>query len=268
MTYIEACQNGDWHLHLWPIDQAHEDAEQCQRVPFSCRSWRHDGDCRKWKGALDWWRVKEALKKRTDWVFVTLTFHQPDDSWGRWQTYFKAMPCWDTLRKRLVRYYGKIQYISTWERHQLGGCHGHFVIGNAELYHDYNFDPLNWTNLYLSVQAEEVGFGYQCHATTVYGPAGLAGYLTNLHTELIGAGTKKQVPVDAPRHFRRIRASRGLLPPPPEPELQGQLVKLPLPEYNSEQPEDMQPCGCVGKPAKKQERGTHETNKGVVASAC
>jgi hypothetical protein len=42
----------------------------------------------------------------------------------------------------------------------------------------------------------------------------MAGYLVKLAKELTGAQAKKgdQAPLHAPRHFRRIRASRGLLP--------------------------------------------------------
>lgn len=40
----------------------------------------------------------------------------------------------------------------------------------------------------------------------------MAGYLVKLARELTGSARKDQVPVDAPSHFRRLRASRGLLP--------------------------------------------------------
>jgi hypothetical protein len=54
----------------------------------------------------------------------------------------------------------------------------------------------------------------------------MAGYLTKLAKELTGAGVKHQVPVNAPRHFRRIRASIGLLPPRyKDPEITGRLIR-------------------------------------------
>ena len=63
----------------------------------------------------------------------------------------------------------------------------------------------------------------------------MAGYLTKLARELTGAGVKSQVPVNAPRHFRRIRASAKLLPPRKKnPDITGILHKMPLPSADGE----------------------------------
>jgi hypothetical protein len=57
----------------------------------------------------------------------------------------------------------------------------------------------------------------------------MAGYLVKLARELTGAAVKDQVPVNAPSHFRRLRASQGLLPPPyKNPEITGALHLEPL----------------------------------------
>jgi hypothetical protein len=80
--------------------------------------------------------------------------------------------------------------------------------------------------------AQSCGFGWQCYADILSGQAGgLAGYLAKKAQELVGASTKPgdQIPYDAPRHFRRLRASRGCLPPVAKGEYTGQLVFGPLP---------------------------------------
>jgi hypothetical protein len=59
----------------------------------------------------------------------------------------------------------------------------------------------------------------------------MAGYLVKLTRELTGAGPKNQIPVNAPRHFRRLRASKGLLPPRKKNDhVTGALVKIPIDE--------------------------------------
>lgn len=64
--------------------------------------------------------------------------------------------------------------------------------------------------------AVAVGFGFRTWVEPLRPGAELtlAGYLTKLSRELTGAGFKDQVPVNAPPHFRRLRASRKLLPKP------------------------------------------------------
>ncbi len=68
--------------------------------------------------------------------------------------------------------------------------------------------------------AVEVGFGYVINVETVRDNVQMAGYITKLSRqlsalpkEMTGASVKDQTPMMAPKHFRRIRASRGLLPP-------------------------------------------------------
>lgn len=268
MRYVTACQNGTWHLHLWPKGELHSDDTQCKRIPYLCRSWRCEGDCRHWRGALDFWRIKEALKTRTDWVYIVLTFKQGDD-YQRWQTYFKAGKAWDVLRKRLVRLYGKLAYIQTWERHTKGGCHCNLLLGNRGIANSVDRNWRQWRSGFLKPNAISSGFGPICWVERLdANTTAIAGYLTKLANELTGAGQKNQVPVDAPPHFRRIRASRGLLPTKPPSEFTGELVKFPLPEYNCSNPAHLQPCGCHGEPDTQPEELIHATDTGTLASTC
>ena len=64
----------------------------------------------------------------------------------------------------------------------------------------------------LKKLAVKAGFGEVLWVEPVRDSEAMAGYMTKLSRELTGASRKDQVPVNAPRHFRRLRASRGLLP--------------------------------------------------------
>jgi hypothetical protein len=62
----------------------------------------------------------------------------------------------------------------------------------------------------------------------------MCGYLVKTAKELIGAAGKNQIPINAPRHFRRLRASRGLLPPVHRnPDITGMMVFAELPSPSS-----------------------------------
>lgn len=227
---VQACQCQTWHLHTWDPATGHDDG--CKRIPFTCKSWRHAGPCREWRGALDWWRVGEGLKKREDWVYTVLTFKMGPTDLQRYRTYKLAYVCWDRLRKRLIRGYGPIAYVQTIERHKKGGCHINAVIGNPEIAYLVERDWRKWRRECLIPGAVACGFGPVAWVERCDKDSGrLAGYITKLANELTGALGKDQVPDDAPPHFRRIRASRGLLPPQPDTEITGELVKVPIPTY-------------------------------------
>jgi len=181
---------------------------------------------------MDWYRVREGLTNRSDWVYVVLTFKQGSTEQERFETYFLAGVCWDKVRKRLTRRYGRMEYVQTLERHKKGGCHLNVVIGNAAIGKAVDDNWRKWRREVMAPTAVACGFGPVVWVERCDEQSGrLAGYLTKLASELTGAMGKSQVPDDAPPHFRRIRASRGLLPPEPESDLTGKLVKVPIPVY-------------------------------------
>lgn len=141
---------------------------------------------------------------------------------------------WGKLLKRITRKYGKCRYIQTWERHQRGGAHVNITLESAnfqgEVYNNGKEHRHDW----LAGQVEECGFGWKHFLVPVYNASGLAGYLTKLCAELTGAGTKNQIPIDAPPHFRRLRASQNTLPPVIHGELTGAMVFAPIERFGGE----------------------------------
>lgn len=174
-------------------------------------------------------RIKSAMEKHEYWCHLLLTFYQRRKSVdGR--TFRQGLQCWDKLRKRLQREYGKILYIQTWEIHRTGFPHVHVAISNARLFHlakgdkEYNFDTL------IQSHAVSSGFGDYGGLSPLRDMDALCGYLSGLAKELVGGNAKNQVPVNAPRHFRRLRASVGLLEKRHKNEdYTGQLRKFPAP---------------------------------------
>jgi len=138
---------------------------------------------------------------------------------------------WSRLRQRFVHRFGPIQYIQTWEITQKGEPHCNVLISCQPLHAAVldNHREVKWK--WLEPAVVKWGFGRICYLEAMKSHTRMAGYLTKLAKELTGAGVKCQVPVSAPRHFRRLRASQGLLPPRyKDEESTGMIVKQPLKE--------------------------------------
>lgn len=177
-------------------------------------------------------RVAEAMSTSKWWSYLVLTFKQGE--WeNEWAQAKAAVICWAKLRKRAIRAFGEIKYVQTWERHKKRGFHANLAVSNREVFREVACleKPHKWQ--WLRENAEQCGFGYVCWAEPLRADNdSLAGYLTKLSRELTGAGPKNQVPTQAPPHFRRLRASRGLLPPCHKSDYTGRLIQAPIQSFN------------------------------------
>lgn len=160
---------------------------------------------------------------------------------------------WKALRDRLAHLYGtafkvantapkerrrkafltrrrdaRIDYVQTWEQHRSGWPHVHAVVWAPEIARDVrrrghyagidargeSRDMWRWARQVLAPLAIRSGFG---RIVDVQFPRknkeALAGYLVKLAGELTGSHRKDQTPVEAPRGFRRLRATPKWLEP-------------------------------------------------------
>jgi hypothetical protein len=213
--YVCACERKAWTIVTW----ARAEPGKKRAATFKCRSWRHEGSCRLWKGAQDFVRCKEAIASRNGWTYVVLTF-DPKNLEGKDEAFVRGKALWSKLRHSLTRRFGRVEYIQTWEAHKSGWPHVNVLIHNARI------NAMGWKKFrrVLKVLAVKAGFGKIIWVEPMKSGDAMAGYLVKLARELTGATVKDQVPVDAPAHFRRLRASRGLLPAPHKnPEITGEL---------------------------------------------
>lgn len=206
-NYVQACECGAWSLKIWKWD----DKDQVYIVPYKCRSWRHEGECRLWRGAQDFVRIREGMQKLDDWTYIVLTFYQPPGADMK-KMYKDGMRKWSALRKRIIRSHGKFKYVQTWERHDSGFPHVNLAISNREMWLQAIGEPEANFREYLMLPAFECGFGQVGWMEKLKSKDQMAGYLVKLARELTGAGIKNQIPTNAPKHFRRIRASQHTLP--------------------------------------------------------
>ena len=76
---------------------------------------------------------------------------------------------------------------------------------------------------WLEPNARACGFGMRTWLEPVRDEGAMAAYTVKLAGEM---GKACQVPLNAPRHYRRLRASHGLLPPRPKnPDITGRLTR-------------------------------------------
>jgi hypothetical protein len=224
-----------------------------QTVPFRCKSWRCPScrphvalvDYARIAQGL-------AAHRRWIYVVLTLPAEARRSTiWRRYRRAGELWD--GALRHRLRRRYGAIRYVQTWEAHADGTPHVNIVLGGDQLLehveelgdgperrHPYLDRPVRvprWRAWWLS-QARECGFGKVGWVERLWSRDlddrdprdGLAAYMTKLAhglgvaggsaergdalaREISYAGPKDQTPAAAPRGFRRLRASRGVLPP-------------------------------------------------------
>lgn len=166
-----------------------------------------------WKGAQDFVRCSEAMASRGDhWVYAVLTFPRTRSAFDYYKSGFRM---WQKLNQRMTGRLGKIEYIQTWEAHKDGYPHLNVVLHNEALWSLCKGDRWRSYRDEFESHSTSVGFGSRTWVEPLREGTGLtmSGYLTKLSRELTGSGEKNQIPLDAPAHFRRLRASRGLLPP-------------------------------------------------------
>lgn len=197
-------------------------------IPYKCRSWRHEGECRLWRGAQDFTRIEEAMAKHSEWSHITLTYYQRGRSLSS-KLFRDGVRCWAKMRKRIAYDHGPFKYIQTWEVTRKLWPHVHLAISNKDLFSNRGDDYKLAFDKTLGSMAVDCGFGREGWLKPLVDAESFAGYLCKLAKELTGGGKDYQVPVNAPKNFRRLRASVGLLPPAhKDPDITGILLKYPI----------------------------------------
>lgn len=161
-------------------------------------------------------------------MYVVLTFDQRKAK-SQEELYRDGLQRWAKLRKRFNHHWGGFRYIQTWERHKSGYPHVNILIGNPFFYSAAVRNRRGLRKKWLERNAVQCGFGRRTWLEPLRNEEAMAGYLVKSARELTGAGPKNQIPTNAPKHFRRLRASRGLLPPPHKnPDITGVLLFGPI----------------------------------------
>lgn len=205
---------GGWTVSIWKRGAPHEAAT----VPYRCGSWRCVGGCQDWYRRQEYARIMEALDgvPERSIYFAVLTLDKQSELTTQ-QQYARVGSVWPKLRKRLARLVdAKIDYIATVEEQRSGTPHLNVLIVCDSpvleaLVKEGERAPQWWKDM-----ARESGWGYMATFERAKDSSAVASYIAKMGVGGIIAGevTKAtQLPWHSPKGHRRIRASRGFLPP-------------------------------------------------------
>lgn len=233
--WMEACQKKSYHLKL-----LHKATGQQKLVCWKCRSWRHQGECARQVARKDFARISEAFgrEKPESLVYLVLTLDTgKDESRGLTAitAYRTLVRRWQSLRQWLQRNFGKVGYVATVEQHKSAWPHLNVVV-SCEDFAKAIRDEDKKNGIapgWLKGAAVRAGFGYRAWAEAPRDQRELAGYLVKLaHRESLTGEVVKttQLPIFSPPGTRRLRSSRGFLPPSTTStgEWTGELMKYSL----------------------------------------
>lgn len=227
---VQACISSSWHLCLRNPETGDE-----KRVPYECKSFRCP-KCGIKVSRQDYMRISQAMMKKSRWVFMVLTIDRRDFK-SHTHAYREICINLVLLRKRMERAFGKLVYLRVVEQHTTAPFpHLNFVFNCQGIFDQYPDDEslYEWLKRWLTPNARQCGFGVIHTASYVESQKAVSEYMAKaaIHSEL---SKRSQVPLDAPVHFRRIGATRGLLPPRKGEKTgwKGELIKSPLPSLTS-----------------------------------
>lgn len=262
---VWACRTKAWHFHRYPPE--HPAGQGPEHRAFRCRSWRHAGRCRADKAHEDRQRIAAALGELPlrDLSFFVLTVRPParepkrPGALLRLQRlhYRRLWRAWQSLRQFLRRKLGPepIRYVATVESTRRGWPHLNVVTAHARLAALVRGwqpgapggGPEGRSKSWFRRAVVRAGFGFIVWAEPARSADDLAAYIVKLAygdlkdapppagsggAPLAGELAKlTQLPLRAARHFRRLRASRGFLPPPKRPPklagLEVEIMRMP-----------------------------------------
>lgn len=269
--YVRACQNQTWSLVLWKKDNPKERkilpyrcrswrcVENCaRRNQRATREERSKCRCCACQNAATYFaRLKTSFDRSPEWwCFAVYTLDQErfrikhSQKCKNCAKSFSEECCINSAYRGILerlrthvmwlrRRYGVDAYVTVVEQHRTGWPHVHMAIKSKSLYSktlDGEDARLEWAR-HIKKSAVRCGLGYIGSVQAARNNDAVAGYITKVSgvaCELLDATEKEQLPLAAPRHFRRVRASRGFLVPKIKDEtVTGELVQRPAHEVQN-----------------------------------
>jgi hypothetical protein len=158
---------------------------------------------------------------------------------------------WGKLAKYIRRTWGDFEYHWSLEQHGDGVPHVNLILVSEAIAHQLRARPPTATDKAQGIAPHwwrdlttHCGFGWRVSLNHVVGRHEVAAYCTKMEKgavkapHALGAEVVKlsQLPVAAPKRTRRIRSSKGFLPPlRKDPAISGELRRTPLPQKMREE---------------------------------
>lgn len=254
-AYVQACfANPHRKRTYWVYTWKPGEPSKKQRSPYHCGSWRCE-HCQEHSGHVLWARLQEAFKEldARGVVFVVLTLDPKEHLKGKhnleavYQEFGRRQNIW---MKRLRRYlhdrfgedFGN-RWASVTEAHRTGVPHVNIAIHHPQWAEELRRDTdamrsagatqresiLLRSTLLEHAQACGFGWSSTCEPNRSETTEALCGYLVKSvkrADEMHGEMAKlTQIPLKAPKNFRRLRAGRRFIPPPRRSDNTGTVIR-------------------------------------------
>jgi hypothetical protein len=206
---IVACEAGKWAL----VYGLKTDAQKIYVNKFRCKSWRCSY-CSAQVRRKDYSRMQRAFKRNPgQYIFAVLTFDPKKI--GKKNAYKSISKFSNALIKKIERAYGKIIGVQAVEQHRNGYPHVNFVFKFQDI-HGIDKEFVNsFLKRFLTPEAVKCGFGRMISADLVIEGEmdKVLSYVSKTGLSIISGETNKdsQVPMEAPKGFRRLRSIRNFL---------------------------------------------------------
>ena len=226
---IVACEAGKWAM----VYGKKEDTNEIFFRKFCCKSWRCSF-CSGWVRRKDFSRMQRGFQRNPgQYVFAVLTFDPKKI--GKKKAYQSISKFSNALVKKIERSYGKIVGVQAVEQHKSGYPHLNFVFKFDEVHGIDKEFIHSFLKRFLTPEAVKCGFGRKTSADLIgEGEVDkVLSYVSKTGLSIISGETNKQsqVPMEAPKGFRRLRSIRGFLKEKKrESEYTGGIVKSSLEE--------------------------------------
>lgn len=189
-------------------------------IRIRCEMWSCP-DC----GAINAQRWRAYLLKRFNqtgmreksWVFATITAHRDAHKAGAIETLKNLQIAWKRLYDRLLRRYGKFEYVRVFEQHKSGRYHMHFLMDIGEHYDRHDFlikDPLDEFRhpecKWLRSTMAQLKAGWRVHMRRVWEAKTRTANVGLVVGYIMKYMSKNVSLMEFPKHQRRIQTSRNI----------------------------------------------------------
>lgn len=254
-AYIRACFSNPLRTKTyWVYTWKPGEPDKKKRIPYQCGSWKCPY-CREFAGHVLWSRLQEAFRSldSSGVVFLVLTLEPEQHRRAKWdldEIYREFSRRQNVFTKRLRRLlldrYGYDmgnRWASVTECHRSGVPHVNIALYHPDWAKDLaarrkalltegmsEFEAIQAEPTVLR-HAEDCGFGWRCTAeANRYGDTeAISGYLVKgvknadaMHGEICKLS---QLPVMAPKNFRRLRSGKRFLPPKRQGDCTGTVIR-------------------------------------------
>jgi hypothetical protein len=240
--HVQNCINRNprspWAFYWWKRDNP----KVKHRCAYRCGSWRCEGECARHEASVTFARIRDACAPFAagDFVFLVLTLDR--DGYYSQKPWLNADEAYRALSGMTARFLKRLrrwmvthgmkpigsEWVAVVEAHRSGWPHMNLLVHSPDLARELTdriaqraiagMSKRERTLLQgeLLAMATATGWGAQSTAEPVRDKGAVTGYITKLAGLAGAAGAEvakiTQVPLSAPRRFRRLRSGTNFLP--------------------------------------------------------